>query len=92
MTNKVGFSTYAFSKPRVSLATNRAHWLAGIPILFEDSQPLARKAIKKTQAIMCTQYISNNVVTKEFSGRREQERWLECLCRTIKDQEKTDDE
>ena len=31
MTNQVGFSTNALSKPRVSLAVNRAHWYTDVP-------------------------------------------------------------
>ena len=44
LTNYVGFSTYVFSKPRVSLARNRAHceaWATNIFFRF-----LARIAIK----------------------------------------------
>ena len=44
--NEVGFSTYALSKPRVSLAANRAYWYARLPMSFEDSQPLASIAKK----------------------------------------------
>ena len=46
--NEVGFSTYNFSKPGVSLVANRSFWYAGLPMYFEDFQLSARKAIKKT--------------------------------------------
>ena len=35
------------SEPRVSLAANREHWYAELPISYEDSQPLARITIKE---------------------------------------------
>ena len=45
VTNEVGFSTYAFRKPKLSLAANGAHWQAELPMSFGDFQPLVRKAV-----------------------------------------------
>ena len=59
MTNEFGFSAYAFSKPRVSLAMGRAHFEAGLPMSFENSKPLGRKRIKK---------LSENEAIKSFSA------------------------
>ena len=59
VTNEIG-------KPKVSLAANRALCQAGLPMSFENSQPLASKAIKNQPIEL---YLKRYIIVQKYVNK-----------------------